>query len=99
MLVSSAWCTRNAVTGVKRCQRLVPRTATVGSKSGPHRTLQLHDRQGPQVAEKLVASIADRDIAVSGVMPPNPQMDLSKAPPGFHKLIAATGLTPQRIWN
>jgi imidazolonepropionase-like amidohydrolase len=55
--------------------------------------------KGLQVSEKLVATIADRDIAVSGVMPPNPQMDLNKAPPAFHKLIAATGLTPQRIWE
>ena len=28
--VFSAWCTRNAVTGEKRCQRGIPRTATVG---------------------------------------------------------------------
>jgi imidazolonepropionase-like amidohydrolase len=55
--------------------------------------------KGLQVSEKLVATIADRDIAVSGVLPPNPHMDLTKAPPALHKLIAATGLTPQRIWE
>jgi imidazolonepropionase-like amidohydrolase len=36
---------------------------------------------------------------VSGVLPPNPHMDLTKAPPALHKLIAATGLTPQRTWE
>jgi hypothetical protein len=42
----------------------------------------------------LVASIADRDIAIGGVLSPNPQMDLSQAPSAIRKLIAATGWTP-----
>jgi imidazolonepropionase-like amidohydrolase len=53
--------------------------------------------KGSVLSEELVASIADRDIAISGVLNPNPQMDLSQAPPAIRKLIAATGWTPQRI--
>jgi len=48
------------------------------------------------VSDELVASIADRDIAISCVITPNPQTDLSKAPPAIQKL-AAAGFTPQRI--
>jgi hypothetical protein len=50
--------------------------------------------KGSALSEELVASIADRDIAICGVFNPIPQMDLSQAPPGIRKLIAATGWTP-----
>jgi imidazolonepropionase-like amidohydrolase len=53
-------------------------------------------QKGFVLSEKLAASIADRDIAISDVLTPNPQMDLSQAPPALQKL-AAAGFTPQRI--
>jgi imidazolonepropionase-like amidohydrolase len=52
--------------------------------------------KGFALSDELLASIADRDIAISCVITPNPQMDLSKAPPALQKL-AAPGFTPQRI--
>jgi imidazolonepropionase-like amidohydrolase len=52
--------------------------------------------KGFVLSDELVASIADRNIAISCVITPNPQTDLSKAPPAIQKL-AAAGLTPQRI--
>jgi imidazolonepropionase-like amidohydrolase len=51
---------------------------------------------GFDLPDELVAGIADRDIAISGVLTPNPQMDLSKAPPALQQLVAA-GFSPQRI--
>ena len=53
-------------------------------------------QKGSVLSEELVASIADRDIAISGVLTANPQKDLSQAPPALQKL-AAAGFTPQRI--
>jgi imidazolonepropionase-like amidohydrolase len=53
--------------------------------------------KGSALSEELVASIADRDIAICGVFNPIPQMDLSQAPPGIRKLIAATRWTPERM--
>jgi imidazolonepropionase-like amidohydrolase len=44
---------------------------------------------GSTLSDELVASIADRDIPISCVNPPNPQMDISKAPPALQKLAAA----------
>jgi imidazolonepropionase-like amidohydrolase len=53
-------------------------------------------QKGFVLSEELLAGIADRDIAISGVLTPDPQMDLSQAPPALQKL-AAAGFTPQRI--
>jgi imidazolonepropionase-like amidohydrolase len=50
-------------------------------------------QKGFVLSDELVASIADRDIAISCVITPNPQMDLSQAPPALQKLVAA-GFTP-----
>jgi imidazolonepropionase-like amidohydrolase len=52
--------------------------------------------KGSAMSDELVASIADRDIPLSCVITPDPQMDLSKAPPAMQKLVAA-GFHPQRI--
>ena len=53
--------------------------------------------KGSVLSDDLVASIADRDIAISAVLNPNPQMDLSQAPPAIRKRIATTGWTSQRM--
>jgi imidazolonepropionase-like amidohydrolase len=53
--------------------------------------------KGSELSEELVARIVDRDIAISGVLNPIAQMDLSQAPPAIQKLIAATGLTREQL--
>jgi len=53
--------------------------------------------KGMLVPDRLIASMADHGVAVSGIIPPMPGMDLSEAPPAVRDFIALTGMTPDRI--
>jgi imidazolonepropionase-like amidohydrolase len=53
--------------------------------------------QGFGFSDELADRIADKDIAVSCVIPPPLQMDLGAAPPELQKLVATTGLTLRRM--
>lgn len=47
-----------------------------------------------ELPESLIATLADRRVAVSGVIPPTTNLDL--APPAVRRHLAASGMTPER---
>lgn len=53
--------------------------------------------KGMLVPDRLIASMATHGVAVSGIIPPMPGMDLSEAPPAVRDFITLTGMTPDRI--
>ncbi|WP_395727461.1 amidohydrolase family protein [Nakamurella sp.] len=54
---------------------------------------------GTELPESLLATLAERQVAVSGVIPPTTNLDL--APPAVREHLAATGQTPElvRAWR
>jgi imidazolonepropionase-like amidohydrolase len=52
--------------------------------------------QGFAFSDELADRVAERDIAISCVIPPPLDMDLKELPPAIQKLAAATGLTPRQ---
>lgn len=52
-------------------------------------------RNGPDLPESLVAALAERRVAVSGIIPPTANLDL--APPAVRQMLTATGQTPERV--
>ena len=53
---------------------------------------------GVELPDALVGRIAERGIAVSGLVPAPVDMDLSQAPPALQDFVRRTGLTPQRAF-
>jgi imidazolonepropionase-like amidohydrolase len=53
--------------------------------------------KGMVVPDRLIASMADHGVAVSGVIPPKPGMDLTEAPAAVREFITLIGMTPDRI--
>ena len=54
---------------------------------------------GVELPDALVGRIAERGIAVSGLVPAPADMDLSQAPPALQDFVRRTGLTPQRAFE
>ncbi|HVD19338.1 MAG TPA: amidohydrolase family protein [Propionibacteriaceae bacterium] len=52
---------------------------------------------GMVVPDRLIAAMADHGVAVSGVIPPKPGMDLTEALPAIRDFFALTGLSMDRI--
>jgi len=52
---------------------------------------------GMVVPDRLIAAMADHGVAVSGVIPPKPGIDLTEAPPAIREFVALTGLSMDRI--
>jgi imidazolonepropionase-like amidohydrolase len=52
---------------------------------------------GMVVPDRLIAAMANHGVAVSGVIPPKPGMDLTEAPPAIREFVALTGLSMDRI--
>ena len=50
---------------------------------------------GADLPETLVAALADRRVAVGGIIPPTTNLGL--APPAVRQLLAASGQTPERV--
>lgn len=50
---------------------------------------------GADLPESLVAALAERGVAVSGIIPPTTNLDL--APPVVRRMLAASGQTPERV--
>ena len=54
---------------------------------------------GLALPDALVGRIAERGIAISGLVPAPVDMDLSQAPPALQEFVSRTGLTPQRLFQ